>query len=311
MPKVMVIGSANVDFAVMVDRLPAPGETVLGQEFRQSYGGKGANQAVAARRAGADVVFLTKIGMDPNGKQMERHLASSGLPPTGILRDPKAPTGVAVIVVDRTGTNQIAVAPGSNALLTADEVQRASSLMAGVRVLLVQLEIPIAAVTHALHLARKNRVMTILNPAPAHPLPSELLKLVDILTPNEGEVCRLGGQDQAEEAARVLLKRGARTVIMTRGAMGALLMDGESTPRLFTAFPVDTVDSTGAGDAFNGALACALASGDPMEKAIIFANAAGALATRTRGTQEAMPSRREIEQLRRTRVDRPEQSIGR
>jgi ribokinase len=304
MPKVIVIGSANIDFTVTVDRLPARGETVLGREFAQSYGGKGANQAIAARKAGADVVFLTKVGTDANGRMMEKHFVSSGLPPTGILRDPKTPSGVALIMVDRMGANQIAVAPGSNQGLTAEEVQRASSLMAGARVLLVQLEIPMAAVHQALTLARKHRLTTILNPAPAQALSTELLKLVDILTPNEGEARSLGGQDTIEEAARVLVKRGARSVIVTRGADGALLMDGDSGPRSFAAFAIDAVDSTGAGDAFNGALACALASGDQLDKAIAFANAAGALATTKRGAQEALPSRREIEQLRRPRIDK-------
>jgi ribokinase len=305
MPKVIVIGSANMDFTIAVDRLPAAGETVLGREFYQSYGGKGANQAIAARRAGADVVFLTKIGTDANGRLMEKHFGSSGLPPTGILRDPKMPTGVALIMVDRTGTNQIAVAPGSNQGLTAEEVQRASPLMAGARVLLVQLEIPLAAVHQALTIAKKHRVTTILNPAPAQPLSTELLKLVDILTPNTGEACHLGGQETADEAARVLVKRGARTVIVTQGADGALLMEAEGRPRSFPSFPVDAVDATGAGDAFNGALACALGSGEPIDKAITFANAAGALATTKRGAQEAMPSRREIEELRRPRLERP------
>ena len=305
MPKVIVIGSANLDFTVAADRLPRPGETVLGREFYQSYGGKGANQAVAARKAGADVVFLTKIGTDSNGRMMEKHLLSSGLPPTGLLRDPKTPTGVALIMVDRGGANQIAVAPGSNQMLTAEEVQRAASLMAGARVLLVQLEIPVGAVMMALTLARKTRVMTILNPAPAQPLSTELLKLVDILTPNEGEACALGGQDDPGEAARVLVKRGARSVIVTRGKEGALLVDGEAAPQSFPAFAVDTVDSTAAGDAFNGALACALASGDQLDKAIAFANAAGALATTKRGTHDSFPSRRDIEQLRRPRIDKP------
>lgn len=305
MPKVIVVGSANVDFSVAVDRLPTRGETVLGRDFRQSFGGKGANQAIAAHKSGADVVFLTKIGTDPNGRMMEKHLVTAGLPPTGILRDPKTPTGVAVIMVDRSGANQIAVAPGSNQMLTAEEVQRAASLMAGARVLLVQLEVELPTVVQALSLAKKTRVMTILNPAPAQPLPTDLLTLVDILTPNEGEVCQLGGQPDPADAARVLVKRGARTVIVTRGSEGALLVDGENEPRLFSSYPVDTVDSTGAGDAFNGALASALASGEAMEKAIAFANAAGALATTKRGTQESFPSRREIEQLRRPRIDKP------
>jgi ribokinase len=305
MPKVIVIGSANLDFTVAADRLPRPGETVLGREFYQSYGGKGANQAIAARKAGADVVFLTKIGTDPNGRIMEKHLLSSGLPPTGLLRDPKTPTGVALIMVDRAGINQIAVAPGSNQMLTAEEVQRASSLMAGARVLLVQLEISVSAVMMALTLARKTRVMTILNPAPAQPLSTELLKLVDILTPNEGEAYVLSGQDDPGEAARVLVKRGARSVIVTRGKEGALLVDGETAPQSFPAFAVNTVDSTAAGDAFNGALACALAFGDHLDKAISFANAAGALATTKRGAHDSFPSRRDIEQLRRPRIDKP------
>jgi ribokinase len=147
-------------------------------------------------------------------------------------------------------------------------------------------------------------VTTILNPAPAQPLSTELLKLVDILTPNTGEACHLGGQETADEAARVLVKRGARTVIVTQGADGALLMEAEGRPRSFPSFPVDAVDATGAGDAFNGALACALGSGEPIDKAITFANAAGALATTKRGAQEAMPSRREIDDLRRPRLDK-------
>ena len=304
MPKVIVVGSSNLDLCVNVDRLPARGETVLGRDFYQSYGGKGANQAVAARKAGGDVILLSKIGTDSNGKLIEKNLVAMGLPQTGIIRDPKSPTGVALIVVDRTGANQIAVAPGSNLLLTSEEVLRTSALMAGARVLLVQLEVPIPAVMQALTLARKNRLLTILNPAPAQRLSTELLKLVDILTPNEGEVYQLAGQNDAAEAARVLVKRGTRSVVVTRGAQGALLMDSSGL-REFPAFAVEVVDSTGAGDAFNGALACALAEGDSLEAAISFANAAGALATTKRGAQNAMPSRREIDQLQRPRIDRP------
>lgn len=304
MPKVIVVGSSNLDLCVNVDRLPARGETVLGRDFYQSFGGKGANQAVAARKAGGDVILLSKIGTDSNGKLIEKNLVAMGLPQTGIIRDPKSSTGVALIVVDRTGANQIAVAPGSNLMLTAEEVSRTSALMAAARVLLVQLEIPIPAVMQALTLARKNRLLTILNPAPAQPLSTELLKLVDILTPNEGEVYQLAGQSDAAEAARVLVKRGTRSVVVTRGAQGALLMDSSGL-REFPAFAVEVVDSTGAGDAFNGALACALAEGDSLETAISFANAAGALATTKRGAQNAMPSRREIEQLQRPRIDRP------
>jgi ribokinase len=301
MRKVIVVGSANVDYTVAVDRLPAAGETVLGGEFYQSFGGKGANQAVAARKAGADVFFLTKLGNDTNGKLLERHLTGLGIPGAGLLRDPATPTGAAVIVVDRSGMNQIAVAPGSNRMLTVEEVRRTSTLMAGGRVLLVQLELPLAAVAEALTLAKRHRLTTILNPAPALPLSSDVLKLVDVLTPNEGEARALTGQDDLAEAAQILLARGARRIIITLGVRGALLRDSKAD-KVFPSFPVDAVDSTGAGDAFNGALACALAEGRPLEEAVVFANAAGALTVTRRGVQDALPSRREIDELRSTSI---------
>lgn len=301
MRKVIVVGSANVDYTVAVDRLPAAGETVLGRAFYQSFGGKGANQAVAARRAGADVFFLTKLGNDANGKLLERHLTGLGIPGAGLLRDPATPTGVAVIVVDRSGMNQIAVAPGSNRMLTVEEVGRTSTLMAGGRVLLVQLELPLAAVAEALTLAKRHRLTTILNPAPAVPLSSDMLTLVDVLTPNEGEARALTGQDDLAEAAQILLARGARHIIITLGARGALLRDAKAA-QVFPPFPVNAVDSTGAGDAFNGALACALAEGRPLEEAVVFANAAGALTVTRRGVQDALPSRREIDELCRTSI---------
>ncbi|MEW6245686.1 MAG: ribokinase [Nitrospirota bacterium] len=301
MRKVIVVGSANVDYTVAVDRLPAAGETVLGREFYQSFGGKGANQAVAARKAGADVFFLTKLGNDANGKLLERHLTGLGIPGAGLLRDPSTPTGVALIVVDRSGMNQIAVAPGSNRMLTVEEVDRASTLVAGGRALLVQLELPLAAVAEALTLAKRHRLTTILNPAPAVPLSSDVLKLVDVLTPNEGEARALTGQDDPAEAAQILLARGARRVIITLGSRGAWLRDAK-TDKAFPSFPVEAVDSTGAGDAFNGALACALAEGRPLEEAIVFANAAGALTATRRGAQDALPARREIDELCRTSI---------
>lgn len=301
MRKVIVVGSANVDYTVAVDRLPAAGETVLGREFYQSFGGKGANQAIAARKAGADVFFLTKLGNDANGKLLGRHLTGLGIPAAGLLRDPATPTGVAVIVVDRSGMNQIAVAPGSNRMLTVEEVGRTSTLMAGGRVLLVQLELPLAAVAEALTLAKRHRLTTILNPAPAVPLSSDVLKLVDVLTPNEGEARALTGQDDLAEAAQILLARGARCIIITLGARGALLRDAK-VDQVFPSFPVNAVDSTGAGDAFNGALACALAEGRPLEQAVVFANAAGALTVTRRGVQDALPSRREIDELCRTSI---------
>ncbi len=296
MSKVIVVGSANLDLTVAVDRLPQPGETVLGGEFSRSFGGKGANQAVAAKRAGADVVLLTKLGNDPNGWLMEQHLLSVGLPKDGLLQDAEKPTGVALVMVDRAGQNQIAVAPGSNRMLSTEDVRRATSLIAGNKVLLVQLELPLDTVAETLRIAKAHGLTTVLNPAPAVPLPTEMLKLVDVLTPNEGEARLLSGQADPDEAARVVLHKGARSVVVTLGERGALLRDAQNQ-RLFPAFSVHTVDTTGAGDAFSGALACALAEGQAMEDAIVFANAAGALATTKRGAQESLPTRADIERL--------------
>ncbi len=296
MSKVIVVGSANLDFTVAVDRLPKPGETVLGGEFSRSFGGKGANQAVAAKRAGADVVLLAKLGNDPNGWLIEQHLLSVGLPKEGLLQDPARPTGVALIVVDRTGQNQIAVAPGSNRSLSVDDVRQATSLITGANVLLVQLEVPLDTVIEALKIAKAHGLTTILNPAPAVPLSTDVLKLVDVLTPNEGEAQLLSGQTDPDEAARVVLYKGARSVVVTLGERGALLRDAE-THRAFPAFSVHAVDTTGAGDAFSGALACALAEGQAMEDAVVFADAAGALTTTQRGAQESLPTRADIERL--------------
>ncbi|MGH7205150.1 MAG: ribokinase [Nitrospiraceae bacterium] len=296
MPKVIVLGSANVDFTVAVDCLPTVGETVLGREFYQSFGGKGANQAVAAVRAGAGVVLLTMLGTDDYGRRIEQHLTALGLPREGLQRHPTKPTGVALILVDEGGRNLIAVAPGSNQMLSLEDVRRASPLIAQGAVLLAQLEVPLAAVQEAFSIAKAQGLLTILNPAPATPLPPALLKLVDVLTPNEGEANTLSEMTDPDKAARVLVEQGARSVIVTLGERGALLRDA-ATSRLFPAYPVQAIDSTAAGDAFNGALACSLAEGRSLEDAIVFANAAGALATAKRGAQESLPTRAEIDRL--------------
>lgn len=301
MPKVVVIGSANSDFTVKVKRLPAAGETVLGEEFYVSYGGKGANQALAALKSGAEVIFIAKLGHDPHGEQLYRHLMTSGLSPDGLLRDDILPSGVAFILVDQEGKNQIAVAPGSNRNLSTDEIKTCEPLIAKGKILLVQLETPLAAVKEALSLAKAHGLFTILNPAPAHPLSGELLTLVDLLTPNEVEAQSLTGVavkdfDSAAEAGRKLVAEGCNTIILTLGEKGSLLIQ-EGCIHPFPAFPVQAVDSTAAGDAFNGALAAALAEGKTLDEAIIFANAAGALATTKRGAQDSLPTRSEIEAL--------------
>lgn len=303
MPMVLVVGSSNIDLVASVDRLPNRGETVLGYHFAQSFGGKGANQAVAAARAGGDVTFLSMLGADANGLLIEQHLATQGLSRPVLLRDAEAPTGVAMILVDHNGENQIAVVPGSNGRLTPAAVRQHRELMVGVRVLLVQMEIPLESVREALSLAKAHGLTTILNPAPAAPVPSDLLRLVDVLTPNETEAHALTGSSDPAEAARILTGRGVGTVIVTCGAAGALMISGREATRI-PGYVVASIDSTGAGDAFNGVLACAMAEGAPITSAIERANAAGALATTGRGAQESLPTKDDIERLCRSKATR-------
>jgi len=307
MPAVIVIGSANLDLTVAVERLPREGETVLGGELLLADGGKGANQAVAALRAGAEVRFLANLGRDAFGDRICRNLVAAGLPAEGLLRDESAPTGVALIVVDRQGRNQIAVAPGSNGSLVPEMIETNEPFLAVGAVMLLQLEIPIATVERALRCGEARGMATILNPAPACDLPEDLFHHVDLLTPNETEAEALTGivvrdPASAAEAARALLTRGPRGVIVTLGAQGALLCTG-SIVRHLPAFGVKVIDTTAAGDAFNGALAAALAGpaaldalrdAGTLEGAARFANAAGALATTKRGAQESLPTKDEI-----------------
>lgn len=298
MPRVLVIGSANMDFTVAVPRLPAEGETVTGGSFYVSHGGKGANQAVAARRLGGDVRFVGCVGQDPQGDQVVEQLAAEGIPTDGVIRT-EAVTGVALIMVDREGRNQIAVASGANLELLPDLAKMHASLMPWAEALLLQLEIPVPSVQWALATAREHGVLSILNPAPAQPLPDTLLSLVDCLTPNSNEAeiltgIAVKGPDSASQAAQHLLARGVRRVIVTLGAQGALCCDGKSAIH-FPAFPVDAVDTTGAGDAFNGALAVGLAVGGTWEEALPLANAAAALACTKRGAQTSFPRRANVE----------------
>lgn len=293
MPDVTVVGSANLDFTVPVDRLPAPGETVLGGHLAVTHGGKGANQALAASRAGAVVAFIAKIGRDGHGVEIRRHLLASGLSLDAVVEDQEAPSGVALILVERGGRNQIVVAPGSNMRLSPADLEPYNFLLQSCRVLLTQLETPPETVTYALRLAHQAHVVTILNPAPARPLPDEVYPLLDFLTPNESEATALSGipvkgAASAGEAARWFLARGCRGVIITLGAAGAVLATPEGAWH-FPAFAVNAVDSTAAGDAFNGVLAARLAQGVRPEEAVPWASAAGALACTRPGAQESLP----------------------
>lgn len=302
MARVCVIGSTNLDFTVSVPRLPEPGETVSGGALGISAGGKGANQAVAARRLGAEVRFITLVGADLMGDRLVATLTEDGLT-EGILRTAEAATGVALIVVDPAGRNQIAVAPGANHALTVERAARHAGALAWADVVLLQLETPIETVRWALREARRLGKRTVLNPAPARvlPLPPDLLGLVDYVTPNETEAGLLTGREvrdvaDAEAAGRALVAAGVGAAVVTLGPVGAVLVRPAGCIHV-PAFDVSPVDTVGAGDAFNGALATLLAAGARVEDALVVANAAGGLTCTRRGAVEALPVREAVEAL--------------
>jgi len=290
--RVVVVGSINVDLVVATPRLPLPGETVLGGEFARHLGGKGANQAVAAARAGASVTVIGAVGRDADGDESVAALEAEGIDVSRI-RHVDARTGVALIAVTPDGENQIVVAPGANALVRPDDASL-PQMATGDGVLLACLEVPMAAVIAAMGAARRIGLQPIVNPAPAQQLPPEVQAAGPILTPNEAELRRLTGEADADAAVASLLDAGARAVIVTRGAGGALLADG-SRRQSFAGHEVDVVDATGAGDAFSGVLAAWLAHGYPLDVATEAANAAAGLSVTRAGARGGMPSRAAIE----------------
>jgi ribokinase len=294
---VLVVGSANVDYVVSAPRLPAPGETVTGGTLLINHGGKGANQAVAARRLGAEVRIIGCVGDDAAGAAIRTGLAAEGIGVDGLFSTPDAATGTALIVVDPAGRNQIAVAPGANHRVSVEMVAARQDDLAWAEVLLCPLELPPPTVAWALGQANARGALTIFNPAPVQPLPDDVWPHVDYLTPNEGEAARLtGGLADPEAAARALLARGVGTVVVTLGAQGVLAC-GSGPPVRVSTPAVAAIDTTGAGDAFNGALAVALTEGRPLGDALHFATAAGALACTRRGAQNALPTRAAVEAL--------------
>ena len=291
-------GSSNTDMVVRVPVLPRPGETVLGGTFFTARGGKGANQAVAAARAGGSVAMIGCLGDDAFGDDTLAALAAEGIAVEGIRRVASTSSGVALILVDNRGENCIAVASGANALLGPEEVARCSELLSPEGVLLVQLETPLETVVAAARAARRAGARVILNPAPARELPDELLGLVSVLTPNESEAERLtgisiDGERGLDRAASSLLARGIGVVVVTLGAAGAYVAAAEHRETI-PGWPVEPRDTTGAGDVFNGALAVALAEGLPVRDAVRFANAAAAISVTRDGAQLAAPRRAEI-----------------
>ncbi len=298
---IVVVGSSNTDMIVKTDRIPRPGETVIGGVFSQAPGGKGANQAVAAARAGGHVAFVGRVGNDALGDEALAGYERDGIDVSRVIRDPEAHSGVALIFVDAKGENSIAVASGANARVSAADVEAARDVIRKASVLLVQLEIPVEAVRKALSIAAEYGVRTILNPAPACPLDDDLLKMVSIITPNETEAELLTGKRvadvrDAEKAAGALIKRGAGAAILTLGSRGSFAYSTEfrgATP----CFPAECVDTTAAGDVFNGALAVALAEGRGMSDSIRFASAAAAISVGRMGAQPSAPTRAEIDAL--------------
>jgi ribokinase len=300
-PRLLVLGSSNTDMIIRLDRLPRPGETILGGEFVTAAGGKGANQAVGAARAGGAVTFIARVGRDFFGDQAVAGFVQDGINVDYVFRDSTRPSGVALIFVAKDGENCIAVASGANARLSPADVRKARSAFAGAKALVVQLETPLETVQAAAELAARQGVPVILNPAPARPLPDALLRRVSVLTPNETEAELLTGiavdsDRAAAQAADRLLARGVRAVVLTLGARGAFVATKAMRQRV-PGFKVKPTDTTAAGDIFNGALAVALAEARPLVEAVRFANAAAALSVTKLGAQPSAPTRRAIEQF--------------
>jgi len=298
MGRIVVLGSLNMDLVTTVPHLPRPGETVLGDALHTFPGGKGANQAVAAARLGGRVSMVGRVGADPFGAALVEQLVDAGVDTRGVTRDPALPTGAALILVDTAGQNQIAVAPGANQAVGEEEVAAALAMLGPDDLLLVQLEVPLAAVREAV---LRTRAAVLLNAAPPFRLDGELLQRLNVLVVNETEAEVLfartvTGPEAAAEVTGIARAAGVHLAIVTLGAAGAVFSDGQS-PELVAPFRVQAVDATAAGDAFVGALAVALTAGTPASAAVRLANAAGAAATTKRGAQSSLPSPSDLKRL--------------
>jgi ribokinase len=294
-PHIAIVGSANIDLTTFTDEFPRPGETIFGREFHLGFGGKGANQAAAARKCGANVSMVARVGDDLFGSATIENFKSQGIDAGRVLITPGVSSGVAPIFVDSSGQNRILVVKGANDRLTPADVDAAAELLRSADFIVLQLEIPIETVFHTLRFARAQGVRTILNPAPGQPLDLKEAGNADYVIPNETEAEALGGMpvrnlDEARECAERLLEDGLRRAIVTLGSNGALCAGADGI-RHIPAFPVKAVDTTGAGDAFIGSLACFLAAGHEESDAIRRANLYAALSTLAVGTQKSFVSR--------------------
>lgn len=299
-PSIVVVGSLNADLVVRVPRFPAPGETLTGSSFARFPGGKGANQAYAAARMGGRPSLVGQVGDDDLGRWLTAHLAAGGVDVSAVAAVPGQGTGLALITIDERGQNEIVLVPGTNGTFSPDRFVASVRAIDGAALLLLQLEIPLATVAEAARAGRAAGATIVLDPAPALPLSADLLALVDVLTPNESELAALtgggvvAGEDDVRARAERLVAAGARSVLVKWGAHGARLF-GALGAHAWTAREVSVVDTTAAGDTFNGALAVALAEGLDVETAGRLAVAAATLSVTRPGAQPSMPVREEVE----------------
>lgn len=304
----LIIGSSNMDLNIYSERLPKPGETVTEGVFKQFLGGKGANQAVAAVRAGSKTIFIGKIGKDAFGDQMMARLTNEGIEMSHVIRDSEVPSGLAFIMIDKNGENMISVAPGANARLTPSEILTKSEIIKNAKTLIVQMELPIETIEEIYNIASEGNVIRILNPAPLKLIPSDILMKIDIIIPNEGELYRLHsllgynelkaleGKEKIIEASKDISRTGVKIIITTLGSKGCIIYKREKNEIIkVPAFKVKAVDTVGAGDCFNGVLASYLCKGETIEDAVKYATAAASIAVTRKGAQESMPFLHEIE----------------
>jgi ribokinase len=298
MPRIIVIGSSNTDMVIKSKKLPAPGETILGGTFLMNAGGKGANQAVAAARLGGNVTLVTKTGNDMFGAEALNLFNIENIDTRYIIKDLHNPSGVALITVDELGENSIVVAPGSNGTLSPNDINDNVFTTMRPDIFLMQLEIPVATVEFVANKAVSKGNRVILNPAPAIQLSDDLMNCIYLITPNESEAELLTGIKvhdavTAEKAAIIICNKGVNNVVITMGSSGAFLFSGKIS-KMFPAVPVKSIDTTAAGDVFNGALAVAIAEGKELEEAVVFANKAAAVSVTRMGAQASVPHRSEI-----------------
>ena len=298
MNRILVIGSSNTDMVIKTEKFPVPGETVLGGTFFMNPGGKGANQAVAAARLGGKVTFVTKIGNDLFGSQTVGVLKKEGIDTRNIVKDEVLPSGIALITVNSAGENNIVVAPGSNGNIVAEDIPSNLFSSGKFAILLLQLEIPVMTVEYAALTAAENGIKVILNPAPAQKLHDYLLRHIWLITPDENEAGILTGvkitnETSAEKAATEFLRKGVKNVIITLGEKGAYVKSDDFTG-ILPGIKVEAVDTTAAGDVFNGALAVAFAEGKRIKDAVVFANKAAAISVTRLGAQASAPYRKEL-----------------